>query len=79
MEQIKELHNKIGIEQLKSNQPKFYYFYNPAQVDFFFKNGINGIGAGKGKLGDFYIQFPINTESEKVFDRWCKLCEESKR
>jgi hypothetical protein len=51
---------------------KYFYIYNPIQSTFFLEMGIPALEVGKGKKGDFYVKFPRNEESEKVFSLWCE-------
>jgi hypothetical protein len=49
---------------------KFFYIYNPDQADYFIKNGLLVIGAGKGKFNDFYYKFVRDEQAEEVFKKW---------
>jgi hypothetical protein len=49
---------------------EYFYIYNPEQADYFIKNGLQVVGAGKGQLKDIYFKFIRDEQAEEVFTRW---------
>ena len=55
------------------------YIYNKRQAFFYIKNGINPINSGVNKrtLKQYFIFSRSGTR--KVYDLWCKQCEQYKK